>query len=327
MKIAFYALRPFDELPLVEKYSAEYGIDFVWTTEYPNPGNLKLAEGCIAISCTPCEMRTEWVDTYHGLGVKYFLCRAIGFDHLPLEHLAKYGMKASNSPYPTDCVANYAIMLMMMAARKVNETMIRAAAQDFSLKGKMGRDISNLTVGVIGTGHIGSTVIRHLSGFGCRILTHSRRVNPGLEKLAEYVDMDTLYAESDIITLHTALNDATFHMINSESIAKMKDGVILVNTGRGPLVDTKALIAGLKSGKISEAAIDVFEDEAPLIYKNRMGEVIQDDDFNLLQSMPNVTVTPHVAFYTETTVQNMISKQFIAVDCYAKGLPNPYQVN
>jgi len=326
MKIAFYALRPFDELPFVEKYCKEYGYDFVWTSEYPNKDNLSMAEGCQAFSCTPCEMTEEWAETLYNYGVRYMLCRAIGFDHLPMEYMKKKGMKATTSPYPPECVANYAIMLILMTSRKMNETMLRARVQDYSLKGKMGKDLSEMTVGVLGTGNIGATVIRHLAPFGCRILTSSRRENPELKQYAQYVDMDTLLAESDIITVHMASNAQTYHTINAESIKKMKDGVILINTSRGALVDTQALIDGLKSGKISEAGIDVLEDERNLYYVDRTGDVIDNDPFNILRSLPNVILTPHTAFYTETTVRNMVEKGFIALKCYEEGKPNPYEV-
>lgn len=326
MKIAYYALRPFDELKMVEKYCEEYGYEFVWTSEYPNENNLSLSEGCQAVSFTPAYTPESYVDVYAKNGVKAILTRSIGFDHVPVAYAASKGIKTSNVSYPPECVANYAIMLILMATRKMNETMLRSIVQDYSLKGKLGRDLSEMTVGVLGSGHIGKTVIRHLAAFGCRLLTTGRHPDEEIKKYAEYVDTDTLIEQSDVITLHLASNQETYHIINSESIAKMKDGVIIVNTARGTLIDTDALIAGLKSGKIGGAALDVLEDEKNLYYVNRSEDVIDNDALCILRSYPNVILTPHTAFYTETTVRNMIQKGLYALHCYEQGIENPYEV-
>lgn len=326
MKIAYFALRPFDELHFAEKFGEQFNNEFVWTAEYPHADNLSLAKGCEAISITPCAMPVEYIDELYSYGVRHILCRSIGFEHLPLEHMKTLGMTVSNSTYPPDCVANYAIMLMLMTTRKVNETMLRAGVQDYTLKDKMGREIGDLTVGIIGTGNIGKTVIKHLAGFGCRILAYARHPDEELKSLCEYVDLDTLYAESDVISLHVATNAATQGMLNDESFAKMKDGVIIINTARGPLIDTPALIRALKSGKVGEAALDVYTDENNLYYAKRTGEVIDDDNFLLLQAYPNVIMTPHTAFYTETTVSEMLRKNNQSAHCYENGLEDPNKV-
>ena len=172
MKILFYALRPFDELQYCEPNRKKYGIDYKWTAEVPSPDNLHLAEGCDAVSTNPCEIRPEYLEAFARMGVKYLPCRSIGYDHIPLDTAKRLGLRVSHSHYPPEGVANYTIMLMLMTTRKMNQIMLRAAAQDYSLPGKMGKDLSNCTVGVIGTGKIGSTVIRHLAGFGCKILAY-----------------------------------------------------------------------------------------------------------------------------------------------------------
>ena len=141
MKIAFYALRDFDELAFVKKFSQEYGIGYVWTAAYPDESNLDLATGCDAISATPCRMTDEMLETWHGYGVRSILTRSIGFDHVPLVKARELGMTVSNTPYPTDCVADYAIMLMLMCLRQMKQIMVRAEAQDFTLKNKMGRNL------------------------------------------------------------------------------------------------------------------------------------------------------------------------------------------
>lgn len=326
MKIAFYALRDFDELPFCKKYSKEHGIDFVWTSEYPNENNLCLAEGCDGVSFTPCLITEEYLDKFASYGVKALLCRSIGFDHIPLQYAKKLGMHVCNTTYPTDCVADYAIMLMLMCLRKMQHVMERAAVQDFSLKGKMGRDIGKMTIGVLGTGNIGRTLMKHLSGFGCKLLAYDLYQNDETKKYAEYVDLDTIYKECDIITLHLPSNPGTFHMINEETLAKMKDGVVIINTARGNLIDSTAFIKAVKSGKVGAAGLDLLENENGLYYYNRMGDVIDNDELNTLRSFSNVIVSPHNAFYVESTVDNMIWKSFNSVHCYAKGEPNPAEV-
>ena len=231
------------------------------------------------------------------------------------------GMRISHSWYPPAGVADYAIMLMLMCNRKVGQILRRADAQDYSLSGKMGRDISGCTVGVIGTGKIGQTVIRHLSGFGCKILAYDLYPNDAVRQYADYVTLDELYAQSDIITLHTNATAENHHLINAGALAKMKDGVLLVNTARGTLIDPDALIAGLESGKIGGAGLDVIEDETGIYYYNRMGQAIQNRELNLLRSYPNVIVSPHTAFYTDVNVASMVQSPFEALDAYAHGQP------
>ena len=245
---------------------------------------------------------------------------------MPLESTKRNDIKVCAVSYPPDCVANYAIMLMLMASRQVKEIMLRNEVQDFSLKGKMGKDISDLTIGVIGTGNIGATVIKHLSGFGCKILAYNIFEVEELKQYAKFVTLDELYKNSDIITLHLASNPQTYHIINDEAFNKMKDGVIIVNTARGTLIDSKALIKNIKSCKVSSAGLDVIENENDICYHNQSGTVMDNDEMAILKSFPNVIYTAHMAFYTKTTVSNMIEKTFEAVKYYERGEVNPYEV-
>ena len=327
MKIAFYCLRKFDELEMVEECSKKYNIDYVYTEEYPNKNNLNLAKDCDAISFVPCEFTKEFADIFSSFGVKYILCRSIGYDHIPLEYVKSKGMKVSSVTYPPDCVANYAIMLMLMASRKMKQITQRSAAQDYSLKGKMGKDISDCTIGIIGTGHIGSCVVKHLSGFGANLLAYNKfGESDEVKKYAKYADLDYIYENSDIITLHLSSNSETYHIINNESIKKMRDGVIIINTARGTLIDSEALIENIKTGKIGAAGLDVIENENGLYYYNRSDSVLDNNELAVLSSFPNVIVTPHTAFYTETTVRNMIDKTFEALYHYSNNEANPYEV-
>ncbi|MFI3212363.1 MAG: D-isomer specific 2-hydroxyacid dehydrogenase family protein [Eubacteriales bacterium] len=317
MKLFFYALREFDELEYCEQYKEEFGIDFAHTAEYPTLENVSLARGCEAISMTPCEMSAQLLEAFAGIGVKYICCRSIGYDHVDLIKAKELGMKVSNVTYPPNGVANYAIMMMMMCTRNMQHILKRVELQDYSLKKKLGRDLTMCTVGIMGTGKIGATVIKHLSGFGCRILAYDPYENKEVKKFAEYVNLEYLFEQSDVISLHMNATEENHHIICKESIQKMKDGVVIVNTARGKLVDSEALIEGLENKKIGGAALDVLEKEDGLYYYNRMAEVIVNRKLAILRSFPNVIMSPHTAFYTRQDVSDMVKGCFESVEAFA----------
>lgn len=316
MKICFYALRPFDELQMAEKLSEKTGIEFVYTSEYPNDDNLILAKGCEILSCTPCDINKDRVDRFYELGIRKIATRSIGYDHIDLEECRKLGIEVSNVSYGPEGVANYAIACILMSERRIPQIMKRAMVQDYTLKGKLGRDISSETVGVIGTGRIGTTVIKHLSGFGCKILAYDMYQNEEVKKYATYVSLDELFKNSDVITLHANATEDNHHMINTSSLLKMKDGVLIVNTARGKLIDHEALIQSIKNGKVGGAVLDVLEKEDGLYYMNRVGDVIDNDQMAILNSFPNVTLLPHTAFYTEDDVYHMVLSNFESAIAY-----------
>lgn len=326
MKIMFYALRSFDELAYCERFKQEYGIDYVGCSEPMNPGNLELARGCDAVSTTPCEIRPEYLETFAELGVQYLPCRSIGYDHIPLETAKRLGLRVSHSSYPPEGVANYTVMLLLMSLRKMNQIMLCTAAQDFSLPGKMGRDLSCCTVGVVGTGKIGQTVVRQLGGFGCKLLAYDLYPNEELAKTVEYVDFDTLCRESDIITLHLNATPENYHMFDASAFARMKQGTLLINTARGTLVDSGALIGALEQNHLGGAALDVVEDENGMYYNNLAGKALPNREMNILRSMPNVIISPHTAFYTDVNVASMVRSPFEALRLYAAGEENPNEV-
>ena len=326
MKICFYALRKFDELKYCEQYKKQYGIDYVYTSEYPSFDNVALAEGCEAVSMTPCDMSDTLVKAFHEIGVKYITCRSIGYDHVSLSAARQYNMRVSNVSYPPSGVANYAIMLMLMCTRRMAHIMKRAELQDYSLKNKLGRDISHCVIGIIGTGKIGATVARHLSGFGCKILAYDPYENAELKEIVEYTELETLLQNADIISLHMNATDQNYHMINRETIAKMKQGVILINTARGKLIDSDAVVDGIKSGKIGGAGLDVLENENGLYYYDHMGDNIANDTMAILRAFPNVILSPHTAFYTEEDVRDMVKGCFESVDAFEQGIPTAHEV-
>lgn len=326
MKIFFYFLREFDELDYAKEFSSRLGVEFGYTTVYPDRENYRLAEGYEAVSVTPCDMGADMLERFASVGVKYILCRSIGYDHVDLHKAKELGMRVSNVSYPPSGVANYAIMLMLMLQRNIVSILKRADIQDYTLKGKIGNDMSFDTVGVIGTGRIGRTVIEHLAGFGCRILCYDPYQNDEVKRYASYVPLDQLYAESDVITLHTNATEENYHLLNADAFAKMKDGVRIVNTARGKLIDTDALVEALENGKVGGAALDVLEKEDGLYYYNRIGDVIANRDMALLRSFPNVIVAPHTAFYTKQAVSHMVGSCFEAADAFGKGGSTGHEV-
>lgn len=320
MKICFYALRE-DEFDFCAQMKEKYGIDYVGSGAVPGPDNLDLAAGCDAISTNPCAIPPEYLDAWHKMGVRWLPCRSIGYDHIPLAKAKELGMRVAHSHYPPQGVANYAIMLMLMCTRKMNQIMLRAAAQDWSLPGKMGRDLSNCTVGVIGTGKIGTVVLKHLSMFGCQLLAYDLYPNEEAAKYAQYVDFPELLAQSDVITLHLNATPQNHHILDAAAFAQMKPGALLINTARGTLVDPDALIAALESGRLGGAGLDVINEENGLCYYNLAGQPIANREMAILRSFPNVILSPHTAFYTDVNVASMVESAFLATDCFAKGLP------
>ena len=323
VKVFFYTLRPYDEQGIVEELAKQYGIEYGYTEVYPTMENAQLAAGCDAVSVTPCDMSAPMLQRFHDLGVKAICCRSIGYDHIDLEKARELGMKISNADYPPEGVANFAIMLMLMSLRKAGHILKRGEVQDYSLKGKLGRDISHCTVGVIGTGRIGQTVLKHLSGFGCRLLAYDLYQSEEVKKIAEYVPLDTLFAESDVITLHTNATEENHHLLNAEAFAKMKPGV---TTARGKLIDSDALLKALESGQVGAASLDVLENENGLYYYDRMGDVIPNTELAALRAMPNVLLTDHTAFYTYEAVKSMVLSVLESASAFAEGLPTRHDV-
>lgn len=323
MKIFAYALREFDEKQFWDKLSAEFGAEYNYTSDYPSLENTALAAGCDAVCITPCDFNHQIIDRFHEMGIKCIATRSIGYDHMDLEYLKALGMGASHVEYAPETVADYSIMLMLMCCRNICHILARADIQDFSLKGKMGKDICDCTVGIIGTGKIGQTVIRHLKGFGCKILAYDIYPNEEMKQYVTYVSLEELYRGSDIISLHAPATAENYHLVNEQAFEQMREGVILINTARGTLVDGQALIKALESGKVGHAALDVWEQESGMIYVNRMGDPIANREYALLKSFPNVILAPHTAFYTEKVVRSMGYNAFKCIQDMLERNPNP----
>ena len=326
MKLFAYALREYDELGYLDACAREMGFEYGWTSEYPSFENVGLASGYDALCIITNPMNAELLDAFHAEGIKNLATRTIGYEHIDVSHAYELGMRVANAPYPPEGVANYAIMLLLMAQRKVKLLSRQSLAQDFGLHGKLGKDVSTSTVGVIGTGRIGTTVVRHLAGFGCRLLAYDPYPTPEVAKLAAYVDLDTLYAESDAITLHAPGLAENRHMIDAAAFSKMKRGVTIVNAARGMLIDTQALVDAVESGQVGAAALDTIEGEEDLYYLDHSRDVLPNRNRAVLMAFPNVIVSPHMAFYTAEDVEAMIRNSASALLAFEHGEETPFEV-
>ncbi len=305
-KMLVYNMREFDEGAFFEKYAAEYGIELVTCRESPTLENADLAKGCQYVNIITTPISRALLEKYQRLGMKALVTRTIGSDHIDKKAAKELGIQIANTPYAPDGVAEYTILLMLSCLRKMKSILQRYRGQDYTLKGLMGQQLTGKTVGVIGMGRIGTRVCSMLSGFGCNVLAYAPHKKEAGADNATYVDLDTLFRQSDLITLHAPATESTYHMIDKNALEKMRDGVILVNTARGALIDTKAAIDALESGKIGAMGLDVVEDESSLFYYDLREQVLPNRDLYLLQSYPNVIITHHMAFYTQDAVETMV---------------------
>lgn len=323
MKVAVYNLRA-DEREFFDRFAPIYGAEIVPITASPGPETAALAEGCPCISViTDTYIGKDLLERFHACGVRFLSTRTIGYDHLDLETARAMGFSAANVTYTPDSVADYAIMLMLMVLRKAKAILVRAAGQDYTISGVRGRQLPNLTVGVVGTGRIGATVVRHLSGFGCRVLCTGLVEDPSLAGLCRYVTLDELLAQSDIVTLHVPSSPENYHLMDASAFGKMKEGAVLINTARGDLVDSEALLAALEAGKLWGAGLDVVEGDREIYYRDMKDRVIPHRAMAALNAMPNVVLTPHMAFYTDQAVSDMVENSLKSCAAFCSGAPIP----
>jgi len=240
-------------------------------------------------------------------GTRLIALRCAGYNNVDLKAAAVHGIKVVRVPaYSPYAVAEHTVALLLTLNRKVHRAFNRVRESNFALEGLLGFDVHGLTVGVIGTGRIGIEFARIMQGFGCPLLGYDVMPNPEAEKVGlRYVEMDELLSTADIISLHCPLTPQTYHLINPEAVEKMKTGVTLINTSRGALVDTAAVIEGLKSGKIGYLGLDVYEEEGDLFFEDLSNIVLQDDVFARLLVFPNVVITGHQAFFTRNALENI----------------------
>ncbi|MFW6352780.1 MAG: 2-hydroxyacid dehydrogenase [Verrucomicrobiota bacterium] len=261
-------------------------------------------------------------------GVRGIALRCAGFNNVDLEAAQALGLRVLRVPaYSPAAVAEHSLALMLALNRKIHRAYHRVRDGNMALDGLLGFDLGSRTVGIVGTGRIGEVFARLLKGFGCRRLAFDPYKNLRVEADGvEYVDLDTLYREADVISLHCPLTPESHHLIDEEAIAKMKRGVLLLNTSRGALIDTTALIAGLKSEQVGSVALDVYEEEADLFFEDLSDTIIRDDEFARLLTFPNVLITGHQAFFTEQALSEIAAVTFANLDALAARAPSPNEV-
>jgi D-lactate dehydrogenase len=275
---------------------------------------------CIFVNDDASEKTLDHLNT---AGVKYIALRSAGYNHVDLNKAKQLKMKVARVPaYSPYAVAEHTVALMLALNRELIRANNRVHDLNFSLEGLTGFDMNGKTVGVIGTGQIGEVVIRMLHGFGCRILAFDKVQSEMLkEKFGiTYTILDTLYQQADIITLHAPLTEETRYLINNKSISQMKQGVMLINTSRGALINTKDVIKGLKTGKIGYLGLDVYEEEAKLFFEDHSEEILQDDVISRLLTFKNVLITSHQAFLTDTALKNIAETTIYNLDCFQKSI-------
>ena len=313
LKIAAYNYRDFDEAQYFEKYGKQYDVEIVPIRETPTVQNAKLAKDCEGVSVITKPITKDIIQAWKEMGVKHISTRTIGYDHIDIEAAKKRDMAVSNVTYSTGSVADYTVMLILMALRRMKSIIKRAEGMDYSLAGNIGREIGDLTIGIVGTGKIGTHVMKNLSGFGCKLIAYDPYENAEAAQYGTYCTLTELFEKSDVITFHTPATQSSFHMVNEQSLTTMKNGVIIINTARGSIIDTPAFIDALESGKVGAAALDVIENELGIFYGDYKYQVLGHREMAILKDLPNVLMLPHMAFYTENAVSDMVEHSILHI--------------
>jgi D-specific alpha-keto acid dehydrogenase len=297
-----------DEARLFEEMAPELSVAVTVTAATVSTSNAALAAGnrCISIG-HKAPVSNPTLEALSRAGVEYISTRSIGRNHLDVEYARRLGISVGNVSYSPDSVADYAVMLMLMSVRDAKSVIRRTDVSDYRLSEVRGRELRDMTVGVIGTGRIGTAVMNRLRGFGSRILAYDTRPTVGID----YVDLDELVQQSDIITLHTPLDAGTQHLLDRERLSRMKRGAYIVNTGRGSLIDTEALVCALERGNLGGAALDVVEGEEGIFYADCRTRPLGRTLLSRLQRMPNVIVSPHTAYYTDHALRDTVENSIV----------------
>lgn len=307
MKVAVFSTKPYDK-EFLEQANSHDRHELHFFEPRLTRETVPLADGYESV----CAFVNDQLDAGVLLklsqkGTKLVALRSAGFNHVDLEAAQSLGLTVVRVPaYSPEAVAEHTIGLIMTLNRKLHRAYSRVREGNFSLDGLLGFNLQNQTVGLIGSGKIGLHTAKILTGFGCDILAHDPYPNDEMKELgAEYVSLHTLFEQSDIVSLHCPLLPSTHHIIDNDAVSRMKQGVMIINTSRGALIDTRAVTQGLKSGKISSLGLDVYEEEAGLFFEDYSERVIQDDVFARLLTFPNVIITGHQGFFTRSALENI----------------------
>ena len=318
MRIAVFSTKPYDRRFLEAANAGGHG--FAWIESRLDPATARLAEGCEA-ACLFVNDRADAaaLEVLAAGGVRLLALRSAGFNHVDLPAAQRLGLAVGRVPaYSPEAVAEHAVALILTLNRHTHRAFNRVREGNFALEGLLGFDLHGKTVGIVGTGQIGLAFARIMAGFGCRLLGHDPQENPECLKLGlRYRPLDDLLAESDVVSLHCPLTPGTRHLMNAERLARMKRGAMLVNTSRGAILDTGAVIRALKSGHLGHLALDVYEEEEKLFFEDLSGTVIEDDVFARLLTFPNVLITGHQGFFTEEALRAIAETTMANVDSFA----------
>ena len=322
MKVAVFSAKNYDRQSL-EATNSNHNHELIFFEAQLNRHTALLAKG-IPVVCpfVNDQADAEILKILASNGTHLLALRAAGFNNVDLEAATDLGIAVVRVPaYSPYAVAEHTIALILMLNRKLYRAYNRVRDDNFSLEGLLGFDLHGCTIGVIGTGKIGMIFAQIMHGFGCSLLGYDMHPNSQFEATgaAHYVELPELLSKADVISLHCPLTSENHHLINADAIAQMKPGVMLINTSRGGLLDTKAVIAGIKSAKVGYLGIDVYEQEADLFSEDLSSTVIQDDDFQLLKSFPNVVITAHQAFFTQNALQAIAETTLTNITDFEQG--------
>lgn len=294
---------------MFHKLAPRFDVRLAITDAAVSEANTELASGnrCISVG-HKTQVTNSTLLALSRAGVTYISTRSIGCNHIDTDYARSVGISVENVSYSSDSVADYTLMLILMAVRNAKSTIRRTDVHDYRLNDVCGKELRDLTIGVVGTGRIGAGVMDRLRGFGCRILAYDSHPRTSV---VDYVPLEELLRLSDIVTLHTPLNAGTHHLLNRERIEQIKYGAYIINTGRGSLLDTEALIPALESGRLGGAALDVLEGEEGIFYLDCRNKPIESKPLLRLQELPNVIISPHTAYYTDHALNDMVENSII----------------
>lgn len=322
MKVSLFDTHGF-ERAFLEEANQEFLHEVIYFEPRLDRRTAKLAQGFdVVCSFVNDHVDAETIRILKEEGIQLIALRSAGYNHVDIQAALRFGIPVVRVPeYSPYAVAEHAVALILALNRKIHHAYIRVRELNFSLNGLVGFDLHGKTVGIIGTGRIGSVAARIMSGFGCKVLAHDIQPNPDLIKGASYVELPALYRQSDIISLHLPLTDKTRHLIDEKAVALMKPGVMLINTGRGALIDSKALIEALKTGQIGAAGLDVYEEEEGIFFQDLSDHVLNDDILARLLTFPNVLITSHQGFLTREALINIARTTFQNISDFESGRP------
>jgi len=324
MKVAFYDTKPYDRASF-EPLGEANQIRFKFFEDKLTEDTAPLARGCDAVCVFVNDnVNAAVIDLLCDMGIRVLLLRCAGFNNVDLRHASGKLTVLRVPAYSPYAIAEHAMALLLTSIRRIHKAYIRTRDFNFSLTNMVGFDLHGKTVGVVGTGKIGRCFINICRGFGMKVLCYDPF--PADDSSLSYVPLDRLFRESDIISFHCPLTPETHHMVNAESLATMKKGVVLINTSRGALIDSEALLADIKSRKVGAACLDVYEEESDIFFEDNSGHILEDDTLARLISMPNVIVTSHQAFLTEEALANIADTTVRNLLDFAEGKPGANEV-